>query len=304
MTDKELKTLFRRIGSDLDARQRAQLARLRQAERELFAFIISRLQDTLTIQDGRIVSRASEARIARAVQSAINEANAGPLKEVHLSAIKDLLWSMRANAGYYQSIYAEEGKTGFGETKAKVIARLSKRLGIEGGTLVKGGYLQRHLATRDLASPITQAINSAIVGKRLFSELTRQLEVVIKGTKSLDGSVTRQYAELIRDTYHKTDREASDQFGAALKFKWFSYEGGLIETSRKFCIKRDGQVFNSVEAEKWRNDPTLPRTTKERESGVITDYVPTRDLGRWNCRHRVRWISEQMARRIATYRFN
>ena len=100
------------------------------------------------------------------------------------------------------------------------------------------------------------------------------------------------------------DRQASDDYGTALKFKWFSYEGGLIETSRKFFIDRDGQVFNTVEIERWRKDPTLPKTTKERESGVIVNYTPWIDMGRWNCRHRARWISEQMARRLTPQRFN
>jgi hypothetical protein len=304
MTDKELQTLFRQQGRELDARQRAQLQRLREAERELFAAVLARLQDTLTIREGRIISRASEAGISRAIDQAFREASRGDLRTVHVQAVRDLLDTMRNAGAYYKQVYREEGRMGFGEAQKRTIDRLSKRLGIEDGKLKKGGYLDRYFSTRTVDEEVKSVVNASIAGKRMFRELQRQLEVTIKGTRHLDGAVTRAYAELITDTYHKIDRTAGDQFGVALKFRWFTFEGGLIETSRKFCIKRDGHVFNTIEAERWRNDPELPKTTKERESGVVTDYIPTRDMGRWNCRHRVRWISEQMAKRLAPERFN
>lgn len=304
MTDKELKTLFRVLGRDLDARQRAQLQRLRRSERELYNFLVLLLSDRLTVSGGRITSRISDAVISRAVEQAFREVQKGALKEVHASTIKDLKDIIRGNATYYQQVFDEEGRSGFGATKQKTLDRLLKRLGIDGNTLVKGGYLARYFSQRQVHNEVTNTISSAIGSRARLNALFEQLALTIKGTRNTDGAITRQYAELITDTYHRVDRQASDDFGAALKFKWFSYEGGLIETSRRFCIDRDGQVFNTVESERWRKDPTLPKTTKERESGVIVNYVPWIDMGRWNCRHRARWISEQMARRLAPHRFN
>ena len=67
----------------------------------------------------------------------------------------------------------------------------------------------------------------------------------------------------------------------------------------EFCIKRNGKVFTVEEAEKeWPKDPTLPRTRKERQSGVLTGYNPTVDMGRWNCRHRTRYISPALAEQL------
>ncbi|HNR55534.1 MAG TPA: hypothetical protein PKJ19_10215, partial [Flavobacteriales bacterium] len=104
---------------------------------------------------------------------------------------------------------------------------------------------------------------------------------------------------LIFDTYQYLDRASSDAYATKLGLDAFIYAGGLIETSRDFCIKRNGKVFSRKEAEReWPKDPTLPRTKKERESGVLVGYDPLRDMGRWNCRHRIRFISDALAEQL------
>ena len=50
--------------------------------------------------------------------------------------------------------------------------------------------------------------------------------------------------------------------------------------------------------EKWKNDPTLPRKTSERDSGTLVGYDPLVDMGRWNCRHRTRFISRELAQEL------
>jgi hypothetical protein len=79
----------------------------------------------------------------------------------------------------------------------------------------------------------------------------------------------------------------------------FIYAGGLIETSRPFCKKHNDKVFTVEEAEKqWPKDSALPRTKVERESGTLVGYNPTVDMGRWNCRHRIRYIPRTLAEQL------
>jgi len=315
VTDAELRNIFRGLGRDLNDRQKKQLARLRVAERSLFDALMEELSAVLTVENGRINSRLSESGINRAVNKAISQVQSGPMREVQMQVLKDIRALLTGNSDYYGIIYGLEGRKGFGQVKQKTTDQTFKRLGVKDGKLVKGGYLDKYFSRGTLDSEVRSVIASAISGRRTMNELRRQLEITVKGTKSIDGALTREYSELIVDTYHQVDRSASGSYGAALNFKWATYEGGLIETSRKFCIKRDGKVFNTVEAEKWREDPDLPKTTKERQSGVVVNYTPLANasnaagatatsMGRWRCRHRVRWISEQMAKRLAPERFN
>jgi hypothetical protein len=61
---------------------------------------------------------------------------------------------------------------------------------------------------------------------------------------------------------------------------YFLYIGGLIETSRPFCIERDGKVFTADEIATWDNGQGLP-----------ADIY----LGGYNCRHSLRPISKELA---------
>jgi len=100
----------------------------------------------------------------------------------------------------------------------------------------------------------------------------------------------------VYDTYAQFDRATNKEFATRLDLKFFIYSGGLIETSRKFCMKRDGKLFSTKEAERtFSKDPTLPRTVSERGSGALIGYNAVIDMGRWNCRHLARYVSKEMA---------
>lgn len=58
--------------------------------------------------------------------------------------------------------------------------------------------------------------------------------------------------------------------GAEQGFERYLYSGGLIETSREFCIERDGKVFTLEEIQSWDNGQGLPADVY---------------LGGYNCRH-------------------
>ncbi|MCA9813211.1 MAG: hypothetical protein KC483_10190 [Nitrosarchaeum sp.] len=75
-----------------------------------------------------------------------------------------------------------------------------------------------------------------------------------------------------------TLNKAAD-FGVEL----FAYVGGLIKSSRDFCIERDGGVFTLAEIKSWDNGQGLP-----------ADIY----LGGYNCRHRLIAVSEVRARAL------
>lgn len=315
MTDAELARLFRKLGRELDSRQRAQLSRLRNAERQLYDALIGELESTVNVTNGFITSRLSDSGILKAINRAISKVRATTLSEVHASAIQDIKDSLIGNSLYYQGVYANEDKAGFGDAKKGITDAIFDRLGIRDGKLIRGGYLDQFFTQNTADDEIRQVVATAIAARIRITDLKDQLRVLVKGTQQSSGILEAKYTPLVMDTYHQTDRAISSGFGQALKFKWAVYEGGLIETSRDFCIERDGKVFTTIEAEQWRHDPKLPKTKKERESGIVVNYTPLANLsnsagstatsmGRWNCRHRVRWISEQMAKRLAPEKFN
>ena len=71
--------------------------------------------------------------------------------------------------------------------------------------------------------------------------------------------------------------------------KFFIYNGGLIKSSRAFCIVRNGKVFANMEAEEWENDPTLTAIPSKEN---YTWYI---ERGGYNCRHSIDFIAEDIA---------
>ena len=131
-----------------------------------------------------------------------------------------------------------------------------------------------------------------------MEKLKDQLRVITTGTPESPGLYSKALQNLVLDTYQQVDRAASKEYAVRLKLDTFIYAGGLIETSREFCKKRNNQVFTEEEAAKWKDDPTLPRSKKEKDSGVVSGYDPLVDMGRFNCRHRTRYISRELAREL------
>lgn len=60
----------------------------------------------------------------------------------------------------------------------------------------------------------------------------------------------------------------------------FLYAGGLIKTSRDFCVQRAGKIFTFKEAKTWNNGQGLP----------VIPY-----LGGYNCRHSIVPMTEEKA---------
>ena len=105
--------------------------------------------------------------------------------------------------------------------------------------------------------------------------------------KGDDAVLQRYYRTFVHDTFGQVIRIADLKMANELGLEHFIYAGGLIETSRHFCVKKNDKVFHKSEANKWKNDPDLPGKESNQS------YNPLIDLGRWNCRHHLIWVSKE-----------
>ena len=133
----------------------------------------------------------------------------------------------------------------------------------------------------------------SVANKKGFTEYLRGMKELVIGTTTRDGALERYYKQYAYDTFNQTDAAINKHYADSLNLTWFVYSGGTIATSRAFCIKRSQKVFNTKETEKWKCDSTLIGKPK----GVRCDsrYNALIERGRWNCRHTLRYITEEMA---------
>lgn len=150
--------------------------------------------------------------------------------------------------------------------------------------------MDRYLDSIGTINPVRQEVKqylfNAISSGRSMGTIRSGLRGIL-GLKDRTGALTRYYRQMLFDSVMMFDRIVANKFADQNNLKYFVYEGGVIETTREFCEKRDGLIFNKDNIADWAADPTLPATP---------GYVPIVDMGSYNCRHYPRYITDEQAK--------
>lgn len=114
-------------------------------------------------------------------------------------------------------------------------------------------------------------------------ELRNQLSTQIEG-KNI---VNKYWSRWTYDIYNQYERIGANEVRKKIGFVFAIYEGGEIETTREFCQERNRKVFHESEIQKWID--------LNWDGKNAIGYNPFIDLGGYNCRHKLRWISKELA---------
>ncbi len=157
------------------------------------------------------------------------------------------------------------------------------------GGLVAGGYLDRLGKTEGARAVLREyVVQSIVTGKDLASFQAGFRQLVMGGAQT-DGALRVWWRQYAYDSYNQAQEVVNSNMAEELKLNYFIYQGSIIPTSRQFCRKRAGKVFSKKEALTWKNDPDLiDQKTK-------ATYNPFIERGRYNCRHFLNWISDELA---------
>ena len=113
------------------------------------------------------------------------------------------------------------------------------------------------------------------------------------------GAIEGAIVDKTFDTFPKADRLLNKSNATDLNLKYAIYQGGLIKTSRDFCIERNNRVFSTEEIEKFGTpyDSYGGYTDKSKGEfdGKDEPYDPFISLGGYNCRHMLDFVSSEMA---------
>lgn len=303
MSELELQRLFKRASRDIDRRQRERIRQLKGIERTLFETLVRKLMANLNISNGVIQTSRGSATINRLVDEAFRELSKGVLKDFRYRYIADVFAIIGNNDSYNQANAMANTRIGdkrFRSIRAQVDRYMRKAIGMDAdGKTVADGFLDRLFTSDQTSAMIKQALNAGVRSGKPMDLLLKELRTITVGAPGANGALRQYFEPYVFDQYQRLDRASNDAYAAKLGMDCFLYVGGLIETSREFCRKHNGKVFTVAEANaEWPNDPTLPRTTAERKSGTLVGYDPTKDLGRWRCRHRTRYIPRKLAEQL------
>lgn len=158
-------------------------------------------------------------------------------------------------------------------------------IGLEGETIVAGGFIDNLASMSTVREGVLSFARLSAASGIEYSAYQSGVKSILQNS-GIVGDYFRRYAY---DAYNEVREIANVQFAEGLGLKYFIYEGSVISTTRKFCSKKAGKVFSTEEAKKWKNDPDLI------EQSTKATYKPLIERGRYNCRHFINYISDELA---------
>ena len=182
---------------------------------------------------------------------------------------------------------------GYQKLRAPLAAFLTARLGVDAqGLPVAGGYLATIAGDTTVARQVlTYAYQAQASGVGLNAYRDGLNALVLgsgPGAPNGLGVVQALYKNSGED-FAQADRMLHSLAAKELGLAVFLYQGGLIDSSRPFCVARNGRVFLDVEIARFgtKTDKYGGYARKEEGyfSGKPDPYTPAVDLGGYRCRH-------------------
>lgn len=186
------------------------------------------------------------------------------------------------NQNYFTAFYKPAQLT---PIQSNVQETLSAWLGLTTrGNVAPNGYLDTLIQDATVKNQIKNLLMKSTASQAGFFETKKVLQLHIEGNADQTGALQKYYRNLTFDLYSVVDRTTSRTYADKLKLNYAIYEGGLIDTSRAFCKKRNGKVFSREEIAAF--DPKEARPPA---------YDPFTDLGGYGCRHHLNFIPDPVA---------
>lgn len=188
--------------------------------------------------------------------------------------------------------------------KQRTDEKMFARLGYINGRLLSGGFLENFTTPAGIIDTIAQTTTNSVTAQTGIRDLIKTLEIQITGGEQM-GLLERRLKGFAHDVFTQYDRAYSWNMAKEFKMEYFVYSGGLVKDSRDFCTEMEGRVFHISEAKSWKKwtpaKKTRPFVVKQKCVTCVPSYInyagyePLIDLGGYNCRHNIAYISKEMA---------
>jgi hypothetical protein len=256
-----------------------------EAQRELYGRLLERLQD-IHATPSLLPTLLAEYHAAVMVPLAYTYGQA----MLHLPQL---------NVSYFQGLDV----AGYQALKAPLTSFLADRLGIDAqGNVLQGGYVDL-LAGNTAASQkvLTFAYTAQASGTGITAYREGLSALVLGGNAPAQGLVLDLYKNSL-DDFNRNDRALQQLSSDRLGLKAAIYQGGLIDSSRLFCMKRNGKCFVAFEIAKMgtKADAYGGYTNKAegKFAGKSDPYDPFTDCGGYKCRHGWHYVPNTIALRM------
>ena len=284
MTEKDLNKLVKQRDDLIAYVNRNLEAKIKDGQRAMLDIFSRGFADLLqTDENGLIINNSFNRNLIVNVDKLFTDYGKKNNVEVLASMIAGVNSILDFNNDYY-SFGAKPAE--LLPLKKKVIEQTRGWLGIDGGTTTENGYLSTLIKSDIVKNQIKDFALKSVTGQQGWADAKRNLQTLINGDKDGSlGALQKYHRNFAYDLFSQVDRATAKTYADDLKFEFAIYEGGLIETSREFCKKHNGNVYHISEIQKFN-----PQVAKQ------PNYNPFVDCGGYSCRHHLNWIPTAMAK--------
>lgn len=140
--------------------------------------------------------------------------------------------------------------------------------------------------------PIRSTLDQAVASGASFKSTLETIREIAEGSEGSDGKLLAYSKTIAKTSFATGDRAYTNVVSDELGVEWFFYSGGLVDSSRPFCIARDGQYFHFLEIESWvttksgEGNPTPHKTWAGMIEGTNEQTIFVL-AGGWNCNHSI-----------------
>ena len=271
--------------NDFEALQTKLNKALRGVEASLLRRILADILPLIGSKDGFFVGGIGNMAKANLIDRVFDELGKDEVNKILMEYADALLGISGKNAAYYYEIGVDREKVA---AIAEDLSIIRGVIGItEKGELVRDGFLYRLGRSDAVRDSLKQYVLTSIASRQSLKTFQDGIKAMVKGGKDVDGALVGYWNSYAYDAFSKVREVDNLHFKDEVGLKHFVYQGGIIKTSRAFCIKKNGKPFSEEEAKKnWPKDPDLI------DKKHLSTYNPLIDRGRHNCRHFLMWISE------------
>jgi hypothetical protein len=261
--------------SEVGKRVKTLRSRIERLQGVLYSKILSYISNKLKITDGGVEFSPINIGALLGMERTLNKELEKEVERLQKYLIKDIKDYLKQETLYFNKIDVKAV-----ETSEKVIKRAEKHLSLK--------VLQETDLTPIFQDVKTKAIS--LISRQGDSVSLQELRMFLEKNVVEKDQVQKYWSRWTYDIYQQYERVASNEIRKDLDLQWAMYEGGEIETSRCFCLKRNGRLFHISEIQSWADISWAGKS----EIG----YDPIVDLGGFNCRHKLRWVSNEFAERM------
>lgn len=295
---KRLSELLKRKQAFIDSQRVKLESTIVRLQSQLFSDILTELIPGLDVKDGQILETTKNYRLLSVLDKTYKDFQAGSTSTLlnQVTYTTSRIGTLSGN--YYKAVLSADLMARFESVVARTDKLINLRLGLDGGKLVRGGFLKSLFESNTVGTELKNMTAKAITSGLSMKDFTKQLRDAVTGVDKKVGAMERQFQGFTYDLYQEYDRAYNLTIGNEFGFTYFIYQGGLIDDSREFCVEHNGKVYSIEEAKDWIN--WVSPTTGEKPSYIASfpGYDPMLNFGGFRCRHFGGFIDDDLAKQM------